>query len=120
MTPAELVTRVTRETCVAAALRAAPAAWLGGPAGAAGVLAGGALALVNFRSLAARAVAATGGGAGGPAWAATAGLRFIASLAAGAALLATGWAHPVALLAGFTVLPCAVIRLGLADARKEG
>jgi hypothetical protein len=34
--------------------------------------------------------------------------------------LATGWAHPVALLAGFTVLPCAVIRLGLSDARKEG
>jgi hypothetical protein len=34
-------------------------------------------------------------------------------------LLATGWAHPIALVAGFTVLPCDVIARGLASARTE-
>jgi hypothetical protein len=34
-------------------------------------------------------------------------------------LLATGSAHPVALLVGLTVLPCAVVALGLHAAREE-
>jgi hypothetical protein len=119
MTPSELVARVTRETCVVTAVLVGPAALLGGPAGALGVLAGGTLTVLSFRWLAARAAAAVGGHARG-GWLAAAGLRFGASMAACGALLATGWAHPLALLAGVTVLPCAVVRLGLTASGEEG
>jgi hypothetical protein len=34
-------------------------------------------------------------------------------------LLAYGWAHPIALVAGFTVLPCDLIARGLESARTE-
>jgi hypothetical protein len=48
-----------------------------------------------------------------------AGLRFLAFGAACAVLLATGWAHPVALVAGLTALPCALVGHGLRAARQE-
>src|SRR5947199_348825 len=57
MTPSNMTARVTAATCVLVALLAAPAGWLGGSTAALGVLAGGALAVVNFRWLAAPAVA---------------------------------------------------------------
>src|SRR5881397_2147994 len=57
MTPSNMTARVTAATCALVALLAAPAGWLGGSTAALGVLAGGALAVVNFRWLAARAVA---------------------------------------------------------------
>ena len=124
MTPSELRGRVTLDTCVAAAALAAPAAWIGGAPAGLGVLAGGALAVVNFRWLVARAAAATGATAGtgkaaASAWIVGSGLRFGASLAACTLLLATGWAHPIALLVGFTLLPCDLIVRGLAAARAE-
>src|SRR2546430_7796623 len=67
MTPSNMTARVTAATCVLVAALAAPAGWLGGSTAALGVLAGGALAVVNFRWLAARAVAvaASAGVAGG-------------------------------------------------------
>jgi ATP synthase I subunit len=128
MTPSELRRRVTLDTCAAAAALAVPAAWIGGAPAGLGVLAGGVLAIVNFRWLAARAAAATaapsataGTGSGAAsAWLVGSGLRFGASLAACTLLLATGWAHPIGLLAGFTVLPCDLIVRGLAAARVEG
>jgi hypothetical protein len=121
MTLDKLLTRVTVETCTLVAALAAPAAWLGGATAALGVLSGGALAVLNFRWLSARAMsAAAAGGVPGALWLATAGLRFAACVAACAALLATGAAHPVALLAGFTTLPCVLIARGLAAAREEG
>jgi ATP synthase I chain len=125
MTPSELRGRVTLDTCAAAAALAAPAAWIGGAPAGLGVLAGGALAIVNFRWLVARAAAATGttagtGNAAASAWIVGSGLRFGASLAACTLLLATGWAHPIALLVGFTLLPCDLIVRGLAAARAEG
>src|SRR3989454_530806 len=81
------------------------------------VLVGGALAMVNFRWLVARAFVATStGSASAAAWIVGAGLRFAACTAACGILLATGWAHPVALVAGFTVLPCDLIARGLASA----
>ena len=49
MTPGELTTRVTLDTCAVVAALAAVAAWLGGAPAGLGVLAGGALAMVNFR-----------------------------------------------------------------------
>jgi hypothetical protein len=114
-----LLARVTVETCALVLALAAAAAVLGGWPAAVGVLAGGALAVANFRWLAARAATATGG-APGAAWLATTGLRFAACTAACAALFLTGAAHPVALLAGFTALPCVLIARGLAAARGEG
>ena len=121
MTPSELTARVTLDTCAAVAVLAALCGWLGGAPAGLGVLAGGALAVVNFRWLAARVSAATlAGGAPTVAWLIGAGLRFTACMAACALLLLTGWAHPVALVAGFTVLPCDVIARGLAAAREEG
>jgi ATP synthase I subunit len=120
MTPGELTTRVTLDTCAAAAALAGVAAWLGGSPAGLGVLAGGALAVVNFRWLVARASAATAAGnAAASAWLVGAGLRFAACTVACALLLTTGWAHPVALVAGFTVLPCDLIARGLAGARTE-
>ena len=57
MTSSDLTTRVTRRTAAAVAVLALGGGWLGGAPGAAGVLAGGALALGSFRWLAARVVA---------------------------------------------------------------
>jgi len=120
MTPGELTTRVTVDTCAAVAALTALAAWFGGAPAGLGVLAGGALAVVNFRWLVARASAATAAGsASAAAWLVGAGLRFAACTAACVLLLATGWAHPVALVTGFTVLPCDLIARGLAASRTE-
>ena len=75
---------------------------------------------MNFRWLAARAVAvASSAGVAGGAWLVGAGLRLAAFAAACAVLLALEWAHPVALLAGLSVLPCAVIVEGLRAASRE-
>jgi hypothetical protein len=128
MTPSELRGRVTLDTCAAAALLAAPTAWIGGATVGLGLLAGGVLAILNFRWLVARATAATAalsatpgtGSAAASVWLVGSGLRFGASLAACTLLLATGWAHPIALLVGFTLLPCDLIVRGLAAARAEG
>jgi ATP synthase I subunit len=118
MGPSNVTARVSAATCALVAALAGPAAWLGGPTAALGVLAGGALAVVNFRWLVARAVASSAGVAGG-AWLVGAGLRLTAFAAAFAGLLALEWAHPVALLAGLTVLPCTVIVEGLRAASGE-
>jgi len=120
MTPSELTTRVTLDTCVAVGGLAGLGWWLlGAPIGA-GVLAGGVLAVVNFRWLVARAFVATEmASRSSAAWILGAGLRFAACAAACGILLAYGWAHPVALVAGFTVLPCDLIARGLESARTE-
>jgi hypothetical protein len=120
MTPSELTTRVTLDTCAAVGALAALGGWLlGAPIGL-GVLAGGALAVVNFRWLVARAAIATASGsASAAAWIHGAGLRFAACAGACGILLAYGWAHPIALVAGFTVLPCDLIARGLESARTE-
>jgi ATP synthase I chain len=121
MTPGELTSRVTLDTSVAVVTLAAPSAWLAGAPGGLGVLAGGVLALGSFRWLVARASAVTAaGGAPTAAWLIGAGLRFGVCAVACAVLLASGWAHPLALIAGFTVLPCDVIARGLAAARADG
>src|SRR5437867_12940414 len=99
MTPSNMTARVTAATCALVALLAAPAGWLGGSTAALGVLAGGALAVVNFRWLAARAVAvavASSAGVAGGAWLVGAGFRLAAFAAACAVRCARGWARPVA------------------------
>jgi ATP synthase I chain len=120
MTPSELMRRVTRDLCVLGAALALASAWVGGSAGALGAAAGVALTLGNFRWLASRAVRVTATGtAARPLWSLGAGLRFAAVAAACAVLLATGRAHPVALVIGLSVLPCALIGHGLRTAREE-
>ena|SRR5688572_15277097 len=120
MTPNELMWRVTRDMCALGAVLALAAAWLGGTAAAVGVAAGIALALGNFRWLVARACSAAGtAGSARALWSIGAGLRFVAFSALCAALLAAGWAHPVALVAGLTALPCALVGHGLRAARQE-
>src|SRR2546430_3177596 len=69
MTPSDVTTRVTTAACVLGVVLAIPAGWFGGPTVALGVLAGGALAVANFRSLATRAIAVvSGAGGAGAAW----------------------------------------------------
>ena len=120
MTPSELTTRVTRDTCLVVAALGALAWGLAGMSAGLGVLSGGALALVNFRWLVARAFVATAtGSTSAAAWLVGAGLRFAACTAACGVLLAGGFAHPIALVAGFTILPCDLIARGLASTRTE-
>jgi hypothetical protein len=117
MIQTDLTGRVVRENGVAVIVLAVLAAAVAGTTGAAGVLAGGALALGNFWWLSGRAAAAVSGPAPAAAgWGLTFGLRFVALAAATAILLVSGWAHPVGLLIGLTVLPCGLIARGLADA----
>ena len=119
MTSSDLTTSVTRRTAVAVVVLALAGGWLGGAPGAAGVVAGGALALGSFRWLAARVVAVSAGPTLPSGWIVVTGLRF-ATVAALAALgFAAGWVHPIALLAGYTVLPVALVTQGLRLVRKE-
>ena len=114
MTASELTARVTATTAVCVLPLALGGVWLGGAAGVGGVLAGGALALFSFRMLARRATAATVA----TPWLVTSGLRFIVVAAVTAVLFARGWAHPLALLAGYSVLPVIVLAQGLRLARE--
>ena len=112
----ELRLRVTRETAVAVVALALPAAWLGGASAGVGVLAAGLLTLGNFwwLSRAASTVAASSVRRREMAgWIVAAGARFTVLFAAFAALCAGGYAHPVAVVVGLTVLPCALIARGL-------
>jgi glucose uptake protein GlcU len=120
MTPTDLTWRVTRDVCALGLALAVAAAWLAGPAGAIGVAAGIALALGNFRWLVSRACATTGTpGVARAVWSVGAGFRLVAFAVLCASLLATEWAHPVALVAGLTMLPCALVGHGLRAARQE-
>jgi hypothetical protein len=120
MSPADLTSRVSRDACVLGVALAGPAAYLAGAPAALGALAGAGLAVGNFRWLAASAARALDAGPARPLWTIGAALRFGAVVAACGALLATGAAHPVALLAGLTMLPCAVVARALSAARREG
>jgi hypothetical protein len=119
----ELRLRVTLATAVVVAALALPAAWLAGAPGALGLVAAGALTVGNFWWLS-RAAAS----AGDPAaprrevagWIVGAGARFAVLFASFAALCAGGYAHPVAVVVGLSVLPCALIAQGLRSARETG
>jgi hypothetical protein len=119
VTPTLLATRVTTETVLVVLLLALPAAWLGGVAAFLGVVAGGVLAVGNFWWLTGRALMAV---EARPrlGWPALALLRFAVLGGAGGILLWTGLAHPVAMVVGLTVLPCAVVVRGLRAAGETG
>jgi nitrate reductase gamma subunit len=120
MNPGDLTSRVARDACVLGAALTAPAAWLGGLDGALGAVAGAAIAVGNFRWLASRVIAAAGGGSTErSAWTLGAVLRLAALAGAVALVLVSGHAHPVAIVAGLSVLPVVVVFHGLRDARAE-
>jgi ATP synthase I chain len=121
MTPSDLMWRVSRDVCLLGAALALLGAWLGGASAALGIAAGVALAVVNFRLLVSRVCATPGtAGVARALWSIGAGLRFAALAALAGVLLGSGWAHPVALVAGLTALPCALVGHGLRAARQEG
>jgi hypothetical protein len=119
MTVRELRSGVLRGTALTVVAGAIVGGWLGGLPGALGVLSGGALAALSFRVLAARVSAVAAGTTWTAPWVILAGLRFAAVSAAAVILFATGWAHPVAWLAGYTALPLAVVLQGVRLARAE-
>jgi hypothetical protein len=90
---------------------------MGGVTVAAGVGVGGALAIANFRWLAGSVVGLLDGAPAPGGWALGFGLRLAVLGVATAGLLASGWAHPLGVVVGFTVLPCALVRQGFAQAR---
>ena len=117
----DLRLRVTTETAIAVAALAVPAAWLAGASGALGILAAGALTVLNFWWLSRAAASASDPAAPRrevAGWVFGAGVRFAVLFAAFAALCAGGYAHPVAVVIGLTVLPCALIAQGLRSARE--
>jgi len=115
MTASELTARVTVTTALAVLPLALGGFWLAGVSGAAGVVAGGALALFSFRLLAARATAASAS----TAWMVVSALRFGAVAVVAAVLFAGGWTHPLAVLAGYSVLPVTIVVHGLRLAREN-
>jgi hypothetical protein len=120
MTPSDLIARVTRDACALGAVITAPAAWLGGLDGALGAAAGAAIAVGNFRWLAARAQTVDGAGSTARSlWSFAAGLRLAAVVAALGAVVASGHAHPLAIIAGVSVIPLAVVVHGLRPPREE-
>ena len=113
MMKTELIARVTLLALPAVLLVAAVAGWLGGLTAATGVAAGGAVALANFHWLAREAGRALDAGRGRWFVLAGIGLRYPGSFAALALALATGWAHPLGVVAGLAVLPPVLIAQGL-------
>ena len=116
----DLRLRVTTGTAIAVAALALPAAWLAGPSGALGILAAGALTAGNFWWLSRAAASASDPAAPRrdvAGWIFGAGVRFAVLFVAFAALCAGGYAHPVAVVIGLTVLPCVLIAQGLRSAQ---
>ena len=113
MIVAELVSRVTLLTLLAILTVTVAAGVVAGITGAAGAAAGGAIALLNFRWLARGAASALRGGRGRSLGLVAVGLRYLATFGALALVLSTGWAHPLAVVVGLSVLPPVLIAHGL-------
>jgi hypothetical protein len=93
---------------------------LAGRPGALGVLAGGLISLASFAWIAhgVRGSAKLfAGGRAHPLWALGLALRYVLLFGAVALLLGYGIVHPLALVAGLTVLPPVLIAFGLRAAR---
>jgi hypothetical protein len=104
-------------TCAIGGSLALPAAWLIGAEAALGIVAGSALAVLNFLWLA-RGVTRASVETSRQVWVVASSFRMLAITGAFAALLATGLIHPVALVIGLTALPCALVARGLRTARE--
>jgi hypothetical protein len=116
----ELVGRVSRTSLIILAPVSLAGGLLGGLAGALGTLAGGLLSLASLFWLSRGVRSVDGFFAGGrkhPLWVIALGCRYSLLFGAVALLLWSGAVHPVALLAGLSVLPPVLIILGLRATR---
>jgi hypothetical protein len=113
-----LTARVTVDAAVFTTALALGGAWLGGRTMLFGVLAGALLALADFWWLASRLDQVGSEAPGAIAWLGTAGLRLAGVAIAVALLFVTGRFHPVGLVAGLAVLPCALVTRGLRLTRE--
>ena len=121
MTASELGARVIQGGALAGAALALGAGWGWGVRAAAGVAVGAAVALLDFAWLArgvALLAAAPGARRPGVRWAVALAARYLVTFAALGLPVALGWAHPVALAVGVTVLPLALTAGGLRAARQ--
>ena len=119
MTVNELAARVTVQAGAVFLAGALFALWLGHPGVALGIAAGGALGVVNFRWLARSAGQVTGALTGAPPrgwWMMLAGVRFLAMFAAVSVVVASGWAHPVGIMAALAIVPALLVVHGLRTA----
>jgi hypothetical protein len=108
----DLVGSVTARGALALVPLAGAAAYVAGLPGFLGVLAGGAVALWDFRWLSAashRAVALVRDGRVHPLWLLGLGLRHLSVFAAVGAVLWSGYVHPLALVVGLSALPPVLI-----------
>jgi len=116
----DLVGRVSWAAVALLAPVTLAAGWLAGRPGALGALAGVAISLASFTWIA-RGVQGSAkffaGGRAHPMWALGLALRYVVLFGAVALLLAYGIVHPLALIAGLSVLPPVLIALGLRAAR---
>ena len=116
----DLVGRVSRAVLALLAPLTLVGGLLAGRPGAFGVLAGGLISLASFTWIA-RGVRSSAklfaGGRAHPLWALGLALRYILLFGAVALLLAYGLVHPLALVAGLSLLPPLLIAFGLRAAR---
>ena len=118
MTLNELTWRVTAQSATALAVLAVLVGVVAGARTGAGVVAAGALAILNFRWLVRGAAALTPSGASPRATAMLAtGARFLVAFGALGLVLATGWVQPLGVMAGLAVLPACLVGQGLRAAR---
>ena len=115
----EFVGRVSRAMLIALAVAAAAGGVIAGWPGAVGGLAGGLISLGSFRWIARGVVHASAlpGGRALALSALAAGVRHLVLFGVLAVALWSGVAHPVALVAGLSLLPPILIVLGLATTR---
>jgi hypothetical protein len=118
----EFVRRVTWTVLAALGPAAACGALLAGGPGAVGSVVGALVSLGSFRWIAgAVSRASTPGGRAGLSLSALAvGARHLAAFGLLAAALVTGAAHPLALVAGLSLLPPVVIAVGLKPREAAG
>jgi len=117
----EFVRHVSLATLVLLGPVAAGGAWAVGWPGAVGGLAGGLIALSGFRWIASGVtrVVVTGSRGGRALSSLAVGARHLVLFGALAGVLGSGVAHPLALIAGLSVLPPVIIALGLRAAAES-
>ena len=110
--------RVTVDAGLLAIGLALAGGWLAGRTALFGVVAGTALALADFWWLSARVDTVGSDAPRALAWLGAAGLRLAGIAVVVAMLFLTKQFHPLALVVGLAVLPCALVARGLSLARE--
>jgi hypothetical protein len=118
MTRSSLTTRVTFDVSLLTLAVGLGGAWVGGRTVFFGILAGAVLALADFWWLSARLDDVRASAPRAMVWVGAAGLRLAGIALTVALLFVTGWFHPVGLVVGLAVLPCALVARGLRLARE--